>query len=150
MVELTLPQNSKIVEGKTFGSDGKDKMCIEIYRWDRESGLNPRTDKYFVDKKNFGPMILDALMYIKSNIDPSLTFRRSCREGICGSCSMNINGTNTLACLKPLENSKDVKIYPLPHMKVLKDLVPDLSEFFEQYKSIKPWIKNSKNNKRCR
>ena len=148
MVELTLPQNSKLVEGKTFGSDGKDKMCIEIYRWDRESGSNPRTDKYFVDKKNFGPMILDALMYIKSNIDPSLTFRRSCREGICGSCSMNINGTNTLACLKPLDSSKDVKIYPLPHMKVLKDLVPDLSEFFEQYKSIKPWIKNSKNNKK--
>ena len=85
-------------------------------------------------------MVLDALMFIKGEVDSSLTFRRSCREGICGSCSMNVNGTNTLACLKPIEDVKFVDIYPLPHMKVLKDLVPDLSEFYEQYKSIKPWL----------
>ena len=93
-------------------------------------------------KKKLGPMTLDALMFIKNDIDPTLTFRRSCREGICGSCSMNVNGTNTLACLKPIED-KEINIYPLPHMRVLKDLVPDLSEFYEQYKSIEPWLKNS-------
>ena len=87
-------------------------------------------------------MTLDALMFIKSDIDPTLTFRRSCREGICGSCSMNVNGTNTLACLKPIKD-KEINIYPLPHMKVLKDLVPDLSDFYKQYKSIQPWLKNS-------
>ena len=81
-------------------------------------------------------------MFIKNDLDPTLTFRRSCREGICGSCSMNVNGTNTLACLKPIEG-KEINIYPLPHMRVLKDLVPDLSEFYEQYKSIEPWLKNS-------
>ena len=86
-------------------------------------------------------------MHIKNELDPSLTFRRSCREGICGSCSMNIDGTNNLACLKPLEkNTKKVKIYPLPHMKVIKDLVPDLKEFYEQYKSIKPWLRPKPNN----
>ena len=87
-------------------------------------------------------MTLDALMFIKNDLDPTLTFRRSCREGICGSCSMNVNGTNTLACLKPIEG-KEINIYPLPHMRVLKDLVPDLSEFYEQYKSIEPWLKSS-------
>ena len=89
-------------------------------------------------------MALDALLYIKNEIDPTLTFRRSCREGICGSCSMNINGTNTLACLKPLQNENEVNIFPLPHMKVIKDLVPDMNEFYEQYKSIKPWLENTK------
>ncbi len=148
MVELSLPQNSKLTKGKIFGKKGKNMTCLKVYRWNRESGSNPRIDEYFINKKKFGPMILDALMYIKSYIDPSLTFRRSCREGICGSCSMNINGTNTLACLKPLPDSKEINIYPLPHMKVLKDLVPDLTEFFEQYKSIKPWIKNGKKNKK--
>ena len=93
-------------------------------------------------------MVLDALMFIKNELDPSLTFRRSCREGICGSCSMNINGTNTLACLKPINQQNEINIFPLPHMKVLKDLVPDLTEFFEQYKSIKPWIKNNNNSKK--
>ena len=145
MVELSLPENSKIVEGKTFGKEGKGTICFNIYRWNREDNKNPRIDKFHVDKKKLGPMVLDALMHIKGEVDSSLTFRRSCREGICGSCSMNVNGTNTLACLKPIEDVKFVDIYPLPHMKVLKDLVPDLSEFYEQYKSIKPWlIPNSK------
>ena len=140
MVELTLPENSKIIEGKTFGKESKDSICFNVYRWNREDNKNPRIDKFHLNKKNLGPMVLDALMYIKGEVDSSLTFRRSCREGICGSCSMNVNGTNTLACLKPIEDVKFVDIYPLPHMKVLKDLVPDLSEFYEQYKSIKPWL----------
>ena len=84
-------------------------------------------------------MILDALIYIKDFIDSTLTFRRSCREGICGSCSMNIEGVNTLACLKDLNKEKKfITIYPLPHMYVIKDLVPDLTNFYAQYKSIKP------------
>ena len=142
MVNLNLPDNSKIMPGKTHGVDGPDKIVFNIYRWNREDNKNPRVDKFFVDKKKLGPMTLDALMFIKNDLDPTLTFRRSCREGICGSCSMNINGTNTLACLKPIEG-KEINIYPLPHMRVLKDLVPDLSEFYEQYKSIEPWLKNS-------
>ena len=142
MVNLNLPDNSKIMPGKTHGLDGPDKIVFNIYRWNREDNKNPRVDKFFVDKKKLGPMTLDALMFIKNDLDPTLTFRRSCREGICGSCSMNVNGTNTLACLKPIEG-KEINIYPLPHMRVLKDLVPDLSEFYEQYKSIEPWLKNS-------
>ena len=142
MVNLNLPDNSKIMPGKTHGVDGPDKITFNIYRWNRDDNKNPRVDKYFVEKKKLGPMTLDALMFIKNDIDPTLTFRRSCREGICGSCSMNVNGTNTLACLKPIEG-KEINIYPLPHMRVLKDLVPDLSEFYEQYKSIEPWLKNS-------
>ena len=142
MVNLNLPDNSKIMPGKTHGVDGPNKILFNIYRWNREDNKNPRVDKYFVDKKALGPMTLDALMFIKNDLDPTLTFRRSCREGICGSCSMNVNGTNTLACLKPIEG-KEINIYPLPHMRVLKDLVPDLSEFYEQYKSIEPWLKNS-------
>ena len=142
MVNLNLPDNSKIMPGKTHGVDGPNKIVFNIYRWNREDSKNPRVDKYFVDKKKLGPMTLDALMFIKNDLDPTLTFRRSCREGICGSCSMNVNGTNTLACLKPIEG-KEINIYPLPHMRVLKDLVPDLSEFYEQYKSIEPWLKNS-------
>ena len=142
MVNLNLPDNSKLMPGKTHGVDGPNKIIFNIYRWNREDNKNPRVDKYFVDKKKLGPMTLDALMFIKNDLDPTLTFRRSCREGICGSCSMNVNGTNTLACLKPIEG-KEINIYPLPHMRVLKDLVPDLSEFYEQYKSIEPWLKNS-------
>lgn len=97
---------------------------------------------YDVDLNSCGPMVLDALIKIKNEMDPSLTFRRSCREGICGSCSMNIGGTNTLACISRIdrESSKPVKIYPLPHMFVVKDLVPDMTNFYEQYRSIEPWL----------
>ncbi len=147
MAELTLPKNSLVQDGKTFGKSGKNKILFKIYRWNRESNQNPRMDNYYIDKKKTGPMVLDALMYIKNEVDSSLTFRRSCREGICGSCSMNVNGTNTLACLRPVDSAK-VDVYPLPHMKVLKDLVPDLTEFYEQYKSIKPWIINNKKNRK--
>ena len=100
MVELTLPENSKIVEGKTFGKESRDSICFNVYRWNREDNKNPRIDKFHLNKKNLGPMVLDALMYIKGEVDSSLTFRRSCREGICGSCSMNVNGTNTFSMSK--------------------------------------------------
>ena len=150
MAKFTLPINSIVKKGKTFSDLNKSEnmLTVEVYRYNPDDKSNPYTDTYLLNKDNFGPMALDVLIYIKSKIDSTLTFRRSCREGICGSCSMNVNGTNTLACLKPIEDVKFVDIYPLPHMKVLKDLVPDLSEFYEQYKSIKPWlIPNSKGKK---
>ena len=147
MVELTLPKNSVVEQGKTFRENGdKEKQIkIDVYRWNRDSGKNPSIDTFWINVKNLGPMVLDALNYIKNNIDPTITFRRSCREGICGSCSMNVNGVNTLACLKPIQG-KDLKIFPLPHMRVIKDLIPDLSEFYKQYKSIKPWLRPKQKN----
>ncbi|MBF0307730.1 MAG: succinate dehydrogenase iron-sulfur subunit, partial [Alphaproteobacteria bacterium] len=115
---------------------------FKIYRYDPDSGSNPRVDTFEIDTAACGPMVLDALNKIKNEVDATLTFRRSCREGICGSCAMNIDGTNTLACLKPIEDvAGDVKIYPLPHMPVVKDLVPDLSVPYAQYRSIEPWMK---------
>ncbi len=112
-----------------------------IYRWNPDDGDNPRLDTYHVDLGDCGPMVLDGLIWIKNKIDPTLTFRRSCREGVCGSCAMNIDGTNTLACTKDMKDIKgEVKIYPLPHMPVVKDLVPDLTEFYAQQASIKPWL----------
>ena len=145
MAEFTLPKNSKIQKnGKHHKApdDAKNVVKLKVYRYDPESGDNPRTDTYEVDTDKCGPMVLDALIKIKNEIDPTLTFRRSCREGICGSCSMNIDGTNTLACTKKLKDVKgDVKIYPLPHMPVVKDLVPDLTHFYAQYASIKPWLR---------
>ena len=143
MAEFKLPANSRVVRGKTYYSSGtaKNLKNFQIYRWDPDSGENPRVDTYQVDVGNCGPMVLDALIKIKNEIDPALTFRRSCREGICGSCAMNIAGTNTLACIKAIEEIQgDVQIYPLPHMPVIKDLVPDLTHFFAQYASIKPWL----------
>ena len=96
--------------------------------------------EYTIDLNDCGPMVLDALIKIKNENDSTLTFRRSCREGICGSCAMNINGSNTLACLCRISESKPTVIYPLPHMRVVKDLVPDMNNFYKQYKSIKPWL----------
>ncbi|XP_042100701.1 succinate dehydrogenase [ubiquinone] iron-sulfur subunit, mitochondrial isoform X1 [Ovis aries] len=115
-----------------------------IYRWDPDkTGDKPHMQTYEIDLNNCGPMVLDALIKIKNEIDSTLTFRRSCREGICGSCAMNINGGNTLACTRRIDTnlSKVSKIYPLPHMYVIKDLVPDLSNFYAQYKSIEPYLK---------
>ena len=144
MVELSLPANSKVGAGKTFKAapDAKRTKSFKIYRWSPDDGANPRTDTYEVDLDKFGPMVLDALIYIKNEVDPTLTFRRSCREGICGSCAMNIDGSNTLACLKPIEEVKNaVAINPLPHMAVVKDLVPDLTQAYAQLRSIEPWLK---------
>ena len=142
---FSLPKNSKIVKGKTFGT--KNNLVLNIYRWNRDNGKNPSINTYHLNKSKMGPMLLDAIMYIKNNVDPTLTFRRSCREGICGSCSMNINGTNTLACLTPIDQ-KEFNIDPLPHMSVIKDLVVDLEPFFEQYKSIKPYVVTGKKPKK--
>merc|ERR1712193_581277 len=121
----------------------KGVKTFKIYRWNPDEGGNPVMETYKVDLDSCGPMVLDALIKIKNDIDPTLTFRRSCREGICGSCSMNIDGVNNLACLAAisLDTNKETKIWPLPHMYVVKDLVPDMTNFYAQYKSIEPWLK---------
>merc|ERR1711902_83042 len=129
-------------EKGAWGLRSEKKKTFAIYRWDPEKpGDKPRMEEYKVDLNNCGPMVLDALIKIKNEMDPSLTFRRSCREGICGSCAMNIGGVNTLACLSKIDaNNKTTKIYPLPHMYVVKDLVPDMNNFYQQYRSIQPWL----------
>jgi succinate dehydrogenase / fumarate reductase iron-sulfur subunit len=144
MAEFTLPANSRVKPGKTFDAPAGAKRVksFRIYRWDPDAGGNPRMDTYRVDLDACGPMVLDALIKIKNEVDPTLTFRRSCREGICGSCAMNIDGGNTLACLKPIDEvTGDVRINPLPHLPVVKDLVPDLSQAYAQLRSIEPWLK---------
>ena len=149
MVEFTLPANSTVRPGKKVSNarDAKSKRVFKIYRWNPEDKQNPRLDEFEVDTAKFGPMVLDALLHIKDAVDSTLTFRRSCREGICGSCAMNIDGLNTLACTKPLEEIKgDVKIYPLPHMPVVKDLVPDLNLLYAQLATIQPWLQTQSPN----
>ncbi|MBL8644317.1 MAG: succinate dehydrogenase iron-sulfur subunit [Rhodospirillaceae bacterium] len=144
MVELSLPKNSQIKPGKSHKAapGAKNIRNFKVYRYDPDTGDNPRLDTYEVDMDTCGPMVLDGLLKIKDEMDQTLTLRRSCREGICGSCAMNIDGRNTLACLKPIEEcSGDVKVYPLPHMPVVKDLVPDLTHVYAQYASIEPWMK---------
>ncbi len=144
MAEFTLPKNSKVKRGKKFPAPegAKNVKTFRVYRWSPDDAENPRMDEYDIDLDKCGPMVLDALIYIKNEIDSTLTFRRSCREGICGSCAMNIDGTNTLACLKHIGDIKgDAKVNPLPHMDVVKDLVPDLNKAYAQYASIEPWIK---------
>ena len=143
MAEFTLPANSKVGVGTTHPAPAgaKHVKVFKIYRWNPEDGKNPSLDTYTIDLDQCGPMILDALIKIKNEIDTTLTFRRSCREGICGSCAMNIDGTNTLACLKAIDEiNGEVRIYPLPHMEVVKDLVPDLNHIYAQYRSIEPWL----------
>ncbi len=144
MVEFALPANSKVGAGKSWPKPdaAQNTKTFRVYRWNPDDGNNPQVDTYEVDLENCGPMILDALIKIKNEIDPSLTFRRSCREGVCGSCAMNIDGTNTLACTKYVNDvDGEVKVYPLPHMPVVKDLVPDLTHVYAQYASIEPWLK---------
>ena len=144
MAEFTLPENSRINNGKNHQDPSNGRLRnVKVYRWDPDSGENPRIDTYAVDMDACGPMVLDVLIRIKNSIDSTLTFRRSCREGICGSCAMNINGVNTLACTQSAEEIQgEIKIYPLPHMSVIKDLVPDLNNFYAQYASIKPWLQS--------
>jgi succinate dehydrogenase / fumarate reductase iron-sulfur subunit len=146
MAEFALPKNSKIKprgrDHRYEGAAGARVKRFRIYRYDPETGENPRYDTFELDLDDTGPMLLDALLKIKSEVDPTLTFRRSCREGICGSCSMNINGRNGLACTTAIEDYKgEVRLTPLPHMDVVKDLVPDFTHFFAQYASIEPWLK---------
>ena len=143
MAEFFLPRNSKIDgKGRDHTAPGaKRARKFRIYRWDPESGQNPRYDTFEIDLDQCGPMVLDALIKIKNEVDPTLTVRRSCREGICGSCSMNMNGRNGLACTTSIEDlTGEVRITPLPHMEVVKDLVPDFTHFYAQYASIRPWL----------
>ena len=143
MAQFRLPVNSRVKPGKTHpaASGASSPRTFKVYRYDPDADGPPRLDTYEVDMDACGPMVLDALIKIKDEIDPTLTFRRSCREGICGSCSMNIGGTNTLACTKTVEDFRGtLKIYPLPHMPVVKDLVTDLTNFYAQYASIRPWL----------
>jgi succinate dehydrogenase / fumarate reductase iron-sulfur subunit len=144
MVEFTLPKNSKVTRGKIWPRPAGAERVTEfrVYRWNPDDGGNPRMDTFFVDRADCGPMVLDAIIWIKAKIDATLTFRRSCREGVCGSCSMNINGVNTLACTHAIDDFKaPISIYPLPHLDVVKDLVPDMANFFAQHASIQPWLK---------
>jgi succinate dehydrogenase / fumarate reductase iron-sulfur subunit len=143
MAKFRLPPNSRVKPGKTFDAAAGTANAREfaVYRYSPDTGENPRIDTYRIDMGACGPMVLDALIKIKNEVDPTLTFRRSCREGICGSCAMNIDGTNKLACLTPVADVKGrVRIYPLPAMPVIKDLVPDLTNFYAQYASVKPWL----------
>ena len=144
MVEIALPANSRVKKGVTHTAEGtlKSPRTLKVYRWNPDDEENPRVDSYVFDADDCGPMVLDALLKVKNELDSTLTFRRSCREGICGSCAMNIDGQNTLACTKGLDDVKgDITIYPLPHMPIIKDLVPDLTDLYAQYASIEPWLK---------
>ncbi|MEM7046196.1 MAG: succinate dehydrogenase iron-sulfur subunit [Pseudomonadota bacterium] len=144
MAEFRLPPGSRLTKGKTHAhSTGKDTRRIEVYRFS-PGDVQPRVDTYHINPADCGPMVLDALIHIKNDIDRTMTFRRSCREGVCGSCAMNIAGTNTLACTKALADCPDpIKIYPLPHMPVMKDLVCDLRHVTAQLESVKPWLQTA-------
>ncbi|VAW23569.1 Succinate dehydrogenase iron-sulfur protein [hydrothermal vent metagenome] len=145
MVELKLPKKSRPTEGKIWPKpDGSNIQEYRVYRYNPDENQNPRIDTFYVDVDECGPMVLDGLLWIKNNVDPKLALRRSCREGVCGSCAMNVDGLNTLACTKSAsEISGTVKIFPLPHLQVIKDLVPDLDNFFAQHRSIEPWLKTT-------
>jgi succinate dehydrogenase / fumarate reductase iron-sulfur subunit len=143
MAEFRLPKNSQVQPGRVHPTPpgAVNLRRVEVYRWDPDRSENPRMDVFHVDADRCGPMVLDALIAIKDEADSSLAFRRSCREGVCGSCAMNINGRNGLACTKALADVDEVvKLYPLPHLSVVKDLVPDMTHFYAQYAAIKPWI----------
>lgn len=136
---------SRVERGRTWPAPaGATRMkTFEIYRYDPDGGANPRLDSFEVDLDQCGPMVLDVLIWIKSNIDSTLTFRRSCREGVCGSCAMNIDGTNWLACTRFVADTRQrATIYPLNNMRIIKDLVPDLTHVFAQYSLIEPWLKS--------
>jgi len=139
MVEFALPKNSTLQKGKEFPASKNATRIkrFEVYRWNPDTGENPRIDIFHIDLDSCGPMVLDAVLKIKNEIDTTLAFRRSCREGVCGSCAMNVNGKNTLVCIKAIEDYEGtIKIFPLPHLDVIKDLVADMTDFFAQYASI--------------
>lgn len=145
MVAFSLPANSRVGHGRTITATNQaaHSRQFNVYRWSPDDDENPRLDSFVIDTSQFGPMVLDALIYIKDHLDSTLTFRRSCREGICGSCSMNIDGLNTLACTKSVGDIKgEINIYPLPHMPVIKDLVPDIEYIQAQLTSIQPWLQS--------
>jgi succinate dehydrogenase / fumarate reductase iron-sulfur subunit len=143
MAEFRLPTNSRPVKGVTHPAPpgAREVRTFRLYRYNPDSDATPRIDTFVLEVRSCGPMVLDALIQIKGALDSSLTFRRSCREGICGSCAMNINGVNRLACTTSMQDlSADIRIYPLPHLPVVKDLVPDLTNFYAQYAAVKPWL----------
>ncbi len=143
MVQLRLPPNSRVMPGKEVSSvsDAEKILTVKVYRWHPDAGENPRLDTFQLDRGQCGAMVLDALIQIKNTLDTTLAFRRSCREGVCGSCAMNINGRNTLACTKAIDDYGDtLTIYPLPHQQVVKDLVTDMTHFYAQYAAIEPWL----------
>ena len=144
MAQFRLPANSRIRKGNVHRAPAGARKVrnFRIYRFDPTSGETPRVDTFELDLAGCGPMVLDALIQIKGSVDSTLTFRRSCREGICGSCAMNIDGMNRLACTTAMEDlgGGDIKIFPLPAMPVVKDLVPDLTNFYAQYAAVKPWL----------
>lgn len=152
MVALRLPKNSQIQKGREWtdpsllkkkSNEKQASYRLTLYRYDPDTPDNPRYDTYTIDQTKCGPMVLDALIYIKDHVDSTLTFRRSCREGVCGSCAMNVCGTNTLACTSFMSTyGGTVHITPLPHMPVVKDLVPDLTQAYTQYAMVQPWIQN--------
>ncbi|MEP1143001.1 MAG: succinate dehydrogenase iron-sulfur subunit [Henriciella sp.] len=145
MVQLTLPKGSAPKKGKTWpGPEGaKNIKKFKIYRYSPEEGGNPRWDTYHVDMDQCGPMVLDVLIYIKNYVDSTLAFRRSCREGVCGSCAMNIGGHNTIACTQGWDEiaGPAITIAPLPHQPVVKDLIPDLTNFYAQHAYVQPFLK---------
>ncbi|MEX0854085.1 MAG: succinate dehydrogenase iron-sulfur subunit [Bauldia sp.] len=144
MVQFRLPRNSTVGEGKVWPqpTGAADVTEFRVYRWDPDGGANPRMDTYYVDRDDCAPMVLDGLIWIKNKVDPTLAFRRSCREGVCGSCAMNVDGENTLACTKSMDDIDGaVAVRPLPHLPVIKDLVGDLTTFYAQLRSIEPWLK---------
>ena len=141
---LGVNAESRVMRGESWPAPvgATNVQTFEVYRYDPDTGENPRIDTFNVDIDDCGPMVLDALIWIKSKVDSTLTFRRSCREGICGSCSMNIDGTNWLACTRFINDlAAPATIYPLTNMAIIKDLVPDLSHHYAQYAAIEPWIK---------
>ena len=150
MVQFSLPTNSKILKGNYYKdkTNSSNLKKVNVYRWDPSLNKNPTIDTFEVDMDNCGPKVLDILFKIKNEIDPSLTFRRSCAHGVCGSCAMNVDGVNTLSCIKSHTDIKgDLNIYPLPHLKVIKDLIGDLSGLYKQYESIQPWLKTDQTGK---
>jgi succinate dehydrogenase / fumarate reductase iron-sulfur subunit len=142
-VNFGMSPDSRIERGRSWPAPvgAKRVKAFEIYRYDPDSCCNPRIDTFEVDLGDCGPMVLDALIWIKNKIDSTLTFRRSCREGICGSCAMNMGGTSWLACTRFISDlGAPVRIYPLPSRRIIKDLVPDLTHLFAQYEMIEPWL----------
>ena len=149
MVQFNLPDNSKILKGNNFKdtTGAKNLKKINIYRWDPDKKENPKIDTFEVDITKCGNKVLDILNKIKNEIDPSLTYRRSCAHGVCGSCAMNVDGINTLSCMKSHKDiNGDINIYPLPHLKVIKDLVADLSTLYRNMNQFSPGLKQKMKN----
>jgi succinate dehydrogenase / fumarate reductase iron-sulfur subunit len=118
-------------------------MRFSIYRYDPDKDKKPYMQEYDIVLEPADKMLLDALIRIKV-VDDSLSLRRSCREGVCGSDGMNINGRNGLACITPISELKEpVELRPLPGLPVIRDLIVDMTQFFRQYHSIKPYLINN-------